>query len=199
MPQVVGTACAPKRSIPYERQSAVFRAVCTAALYRIIFVWVDEINTLYARDNVCYTIVLFVDIILHSILKSFKIIVERKCRLTEFSSSGIDRPHVVCFTAYIASKGKHVITDEREFFVFAKLTMGLQLTPSRSCKIFSNHLHFFQKPLLLKNIWCYYLIFLLWAFNIHLRYLLYLLDFTNGQVSNNLNLLDLFKVYRKLS
>ena len=51
---------------------------------------------------------------------------------------------------------------------------------------------FFQKLMLFKNICFYYLIFLLCAFNIHFRYLLYFLDFTNGQVSNNLNVLEVF-------
>ena len=42
------------------------------------------------------------------------------------------------------------------------------------------------------NICFYYLIFLLCSFNIHFRYLLYSLDFTNWLVSNNLNILEVF-------
>ena len=64
--------------------------------------------------------------------------------------------------------------------------------PGWCYEILSDHLCVFQKLLFFKNICCYHLIFLVCAFKIHVRYLLYSLDFTNGRVSNNPNLLEVF-------
>ena len=129
-------------------------------------------------------------------LKSFGTIAEGKGCLAEFSASGVDCSDVMCFASYIAADDEHLIADKRQLLV--ELAGSFQFMPCIRLQAFYEFFCFLNLLLFFKNTCASDLIF----FVVPVRFILdtsCFLDFTNDQVSNTLNLLEVFFIVKLLT
>lgn len=131
-------------------------------------------------------------------LESFEAIDERKGCLAEFSASDVDCSDAMCLASYIAADAEHLIADERQLFVHVELAGSFYLMPCIRLQAFYEFFCFLNLLLFFKNTCASDLIFFFGPARFVLDISCFL-DFTNGHISNTLNLLEVFFIVNLLT
>ena len=131
--------------------------------------------------------------------KSLRIIFKRKRLLTQLPVPCIDCPGIMCLTANVTTNNQHVIADKRKFIIFAEFPMNLKSSLGIGFRLTAYAVCFFYHLLLF--LYIHHRIDLIvcsFCFTIHFKCLLFFLILPTRQVSNNLNLLEVFSLVNSL-